>query len=54
MIVTIRHPEWLTLVENGKKILGYNQEWYPEYRQQLAGCGPTVGAMMAAYIEHKE
>lgn len=54
MIVKIRHPEWLTLVENGKKILGYDQEWYPQDRQKLAGCGPTVGAMMAAYIEHKE
>lgn len=54
MIVTIRHPEWLTLVENGKKILGYNQEWYPTYRQRLAGCGPTVGTMMASYLEHKE
>lgn len=55
MKYTIKHPEWLTVTdEKGSAIMGYNQDWYPEKRQQLAGCGPTVGAMMAAYMEHKE
>lgn len=53
-MIEIRHPEWLTLEVEGETVLGYNQEWYPENRQQMAGCGPTVGAMLAAYIEKKE
>ena len=47
-MVEIRHPDWVTIQENGKDVLGYNQEWYPEKRQKLAGCGPTAGSMMAA------
>lgn len=53
-MVEIRHPDWVTIQENGKDVLGYNQEWYPEKRQKLAGCGPTAGSMMAAYIERKQ
>ena len=47
MITEIHHPEWLTLDVGGQTVLGYNQEWYPQERQRLAGCGPTVAAMMA-------
>ncbi len=54
MSIEIRHPEWLTVEADGKKVLGYNQEWYPEERQKMAGCGPTVGATMMAYIEKKQ
>ena len=54
MITEIHHPEWLTLDVGGQTVLGYNQEWYPQERQRLAGCGPTVAAMMAAYLEKKE
>ena len=53
-MVEIRHPDWVTIQENGKDVLGYNQEWYPEKRQKLAGCGPTAGSMMAAYIERRQ
>lgn len=53
MITEIHHPEWLTLDVGGQPVLGYNQEWYPQERQRLAGCGPTVAAMMAAYLEKK-
>ena len=53
-MVEIRHPDWVTIRENGKDVLGYNQEWYPEKRQKLAGCGPTAGSMMAAYIERRQ
>lgn len=49
----ILHPDWITIEENGRPVHGYNQEWYPEKWQKLAGCGPTAGAMMAAYIERK-
>ena len=54
MIYEIRHPDWLTVEDEGKSVLGFNQEWYPENRQKMAGCGPTVGATMAAYIERKQ
>lgn len=50
----ILHPDWITIEENGRPVHGYNQEWYPEKWQKLAGCGPTAGAMMAAYIERKQ
>jgi hypothetical protein len=50
----IRHPEWLTLTVHGHRHLGYDQEWYPQERQRIAGCGPTVGASIVTYIEHKE
>ena len=53
-MIEIRHLEWITVTADGRKVLGYNQEWYPEKRQKLAGCGPTVGAMIAAYVEMKE
>ena len=53
MITEIQHPQWLTLEVGGETVLGYNQEWYPEHRQQMAGCGPTVGSMMVAYAEKK-
>ncbi len=49
----IRHPEWITLSVNGEPHFGYDQEWYPQKRQKLAGCGPTVGAMTAAYVQRK-
>ncbi len=53
MITEIQCPRRLTVDVNGEEVLGYNQEWYPENRQKMAGCGPTVGAMMAAYVEGK-
>lgn len=52
-MTTIRHPEWITLSVNGESHFGYDQEWYPQKRQKLAGCGPTVGAMTVAYVERK-
>ena len=50
---TLRRPEWLTLTVGGKPHCGYDQEWYPDPWQQKAGCGPTTGAAIAAYIEAK-
>ncbi|WP_296954494.1 hypothetical protein [uncultured Dialister sp.] len=50
----ILHPDWITVKDNGIDHAGYDQEWYPEKRQKLAGCGPTAGSMMAAYIERKQ
>ncbi|MDY6084584.1 MAG: hypothetical protein SPI25_04980 [Dialister sp.] len=50
----IIHPEWITLRIYGRLHVGYDQDWYPEKWQQLAGCGPTAGTVMAAYIERKQ
>ncbi len=52
-MTAIRHPEWITVSINGEPHFGYDQEWYPQKRQKLAGCGPTVGAMTAAYVQRK-
>ncbi|MDU7216701.1 MAG: hypothetical protein E6293_04315, partial [Dialister sp.] len=52
-MTAIRHPEWITLSVNGEPHFGYDQEWYPQKRQKLAGCGPTVGAMTVAYVQRK-
>ena len=52
-MTTIRHPEWITPSVNGEPHFGYDQEWYPQKRQKLAGCGPTVGAMTVAYVQRK-
>lgn len=54
MIYSLAHPEWITLTLDGKSHVGYDQEWYPEKWQKLAGCGPTTGSVIAAYIEAKE
>ena len=49
----ICHPEWITVTADGSAHKGYDQDWYPEKRQQISGCGPTVGSMMAAYTQRK-
>lgn len=47
----VRHLERLTVMADGKAHCGYNQDWYPERWQRLAGCGPTTGAVILSYIE---
>lgn len=51
MTVTLRHMEWITLTIGGKPHYGYDQEWYPERWQKLAGCGPTTASVMMSYVE---
>lgn len=53
MEMTLAHPEWITLLIDGKRHYGYDQEWYPERWQKLAGCGPTTASVMMAYWEAK-
>ena len=43
----ICHPEWITVTADGSAHKGYDQDWYPRKQQQISGCGPTVGSMMA-------
>lgn len=54
MKTEIRHPEWITLSIDGKPFYGYDQDWYHQDRQILAGCGPTTAAVLASYLERKE
>lgn len=54
MRYAVRRMDWLTLTVNDRPHFGYDQEWYPERWQKLAGCGPTTGAAIAAYVEAKE
>lgn len=35
---------------NGKTSFGPNQEWYLDERARIAGCGPTSGALITAYL----
>lgn len=49
----IQHPEWITVSFQGKPFYGYDQEWYGQYRQKLAGCGPTTASVLAAYLDKK-
>lgn len=51
MRYALRHMEWITLTVAGRPHYGYDQEWYPDRWQKLAGCGPTTGATIAAYLE---
>lgn len=39
-MVEIRHPDWVTIQENGKDVLGYNQEWYPEKGRSWQAAAP--------------
>lgn len=54
MKYTVRRPDWVTLTIGGRPHYGYDQEWYPDRWQKLAGCGPTTGSVIIAYIEAKE
>lgn len=54
MRYSILHPEWITLSVAGKPHHGFDQEWYREEWQRMAGCGPTTGATIAAYIERRD
>lgn len=51
--IQLRHPQWLHVATSLGKSFGYNQEWYHEEWQRIAGCGPTTAAQMVAYLQHK-
>lgn len=48
--VTLTRPELLTLAENGAAWRGADQAWFPEEKQQKAGCGATAAAHLARYL----
>lgn len=43
----------ITLDDN-KLSYGYNQEWYQDKWQRLAGCGPTTGTQMLSYVLQRD
>ena len=43
MTAVIRHPEWLTLQIDGQPFYGFDQEWYPQGRQRMAGYDDLCG-----------
>lgn len=48
--VTIARPEWLDIFFDGKISHGYDQEWYQDEWQRLAGCGPTTATTLLSYV----
>lgn len=54
MKMQLAHPDWLTVSTGDGSVLGFDQEWFPTEWQRKAGCGPTTGAVLAAYRKRKE
>ncbi|MBM6825350.1 hypothetical protein [Veillonella magna] len=53
-VFSIKHPEWLQVKKDGRFSYGYNQEWYRDDWQQLAGCGPTTATQLISYAEFRD
>lgn len=52
--ITLQMPQWLHIsVEYGLSY-GYNQEWYSDDWQRLAGCGPTTASQLLAYASFRD
>ncbi len=52
--IELQHPEWLQVKWEGNLSLGYNQEWYTDEWQRLAGCGPTTATQLMSYISFRD
>lgn len=52
--LTIKHPEWLQVEKDGRHSYGYNQEWYHDDWQRLAGCGPTTATQLISYVQFRD
>lgn len=52
--LTITHPEWLQVKKDGRFSYGYNQEWYHDDWQRLAGCGPTTATQLISYVQFRD
>lgn len=45
------HPEWFDITgPEGAVTRGADQDWFPDFWQQRAGCGPTAAAVIFAYL----
>lgn len=50
----ILNPERLTITgPDGELYRGADQDWFPDFWQQRAGCGPTAAALLVAYLAQK-
>lgn len=54
MNVSILRPEHLSVTDaqTGKVYFGGDQAWYANEWHKMAGCGPTCGANVTAYLAH--
>ena len=52
--LSIRHPEWLQVLKDGRHSFGYNQEWYHDEWQRVSGCGPTTATQVISYVEFRD
>ena len=52
--VTIRRPDWLEINWKGRHSYGYNQEWYTDEWQRIAGCGPTTATQVMSYVAFRD
>lgn len=53
--VIIKKPDWLYVAKpEGGISYGYNQEWYRDEWQRLAGCGPTTATQVMTYIGYRD
>lgn len=49
--IVLLHPEYLTITgTDGVRWRGADQDWFPTFWQQRAGCGPTAAAVLTAYL----
>ena len=49
-IYSLKHLDLIQIPTGGGTAFGPNQEWYPEERARISGCGPTSGALITAYL----
>lgn len=50
----IKKPEWLQVQWDNHVAFGYNQEWYKDAWQRLAGCGPTTATQVVSYVKFRD
>lgn len=48
--VGLKHIDILKMELEGRIVYGCDQAWFTHSWQEMAGCGPTVGAMMLIYL----
>lgn len=51
--LSIRHPEWLQVLKDGRHSFGYNQEWYHDEWQRVSGC-LTTATQVISYVEFRD
>lgn len=50
----IKNKNYLEFDDTGRKLYGYNQDWFSTEYKRTRGCGPTVATMMLNYMATRE